>query len=90
MKKVEFIDAVASKAGVSKKDANEVITVALNTIVEVLKADDSISFVGFGSFSISNRNARDARVPGTDKIIKVPATKVAKFKAGKGLKEALN
>ena len=90
MKKVEFIDAVASKAGVSKKDANEVITVALNTIVEVLKADDSISFVGFGSFSISNRDARDARVPGTDKIIKVPATKVAKFKAGKGLKEALN
>ena len=90
MKKVEFIDAVVSKAGVSKKDANEVITVALNTIVEVLKADDSISFVGFGSFSISNRNARDARVPGTDKIIKVPATKVAKFKAGKGLKEALN
>jgi DNA-binding protein HU-beta len=90
MKKADFIDAVASKAGVSKKDANEVVTAALDAIVDALKAGDSVSFVGFGSFSVAERAAREARVPGTDKVVKVPASKVAKFKAGKGLKEALN
>jgi DNA-binding protein HU-beta len=90
MKKAEFIDAVASKAGVSKKDANEVVTAALDAIVDALKVGESVNFVGFGSFSVADRAARDARVPGTDRIVKVPASKVAKFKAGKGLKEALN
>ena len=90
MKKAEFIDAVASKAGVSKRDANEVVTAALDAIVDALKVGESVNFVGFGSFSVADRAARDARVPGTDRIVKVPASKVAKFKAGKGLKEALN
>jgi len=90
MKKAEFIDAVASKAGVSKKDTNSIVNATLEVIMEALKNDDSISFVGFGSFSSSNRAARTARVPGTDKIVDVPATKVAKFKSGKALKEALN
>jgi DNA-binding protein HU-beta len=90
MKKADFIDAVASKAGVSKKDARATVEAALNTIVDSLKKGESLSFIGFGSFSVAQRGERTARVPGTKKTVKVPASKVAKFKAGKALKEALN
>lgn len=90
MKKAEFIDAIAAQAGVSKKDANAVMDAAIAVITDALKKGDSVSFVGFGSFSSADRAARTARVPGTSKTVNVPATKVAKFKAGKGLKDALN
>ena len=89
MKKAEFIEAVAKKAGVSKKDAQAVVDAAIETITEALKEGKSVSFIGFGSFSTVKRAARTARVPGTDKIVEVPATKAVKFKVGKQLKEAV-
>jgi len=89
MKKAEFIDAIASKTGLSKKDTNAVIDATLETITEALTAKKSVSFIGFGSFSTAARAARTARVPGTDRVIDVPATTAVKFKVGKQLKEAV-
>jgi len=89
MKKAEFIDAIASKTGLSKKDTNAVIDATLETITEALAAKKSVSFIGFGSFSTAARAARTARVPGTDRVIDVPATTAVKFKVGKQLKEAV-
>ena len=89
MKKIELIDAVASTTGLTKKDTKAVIDAALETITETLAKKDSVSFVGFGTFSVKARNARTAKVPGTDKTVDVPATTVAKFKVGKALKDAV-
>lgn len=89
MKKADFIDAVASKSGLSKKDTQKVIDAALETITEALQKGDDVAFIGFGTFTTAKRAEREARVPGTDKIVKVPATRVVKFKVGKKLKEAV-
>ncbi|OCL87115.1 DNA-binding protein HU [Aliarcobacter thereius] len=89
MNKAEFIDAVAAKAGLSKKDAKGAVDAVLETITEALVKRDSVSFIGFGTFSTAPRAARVAKVPGTDKTVNVPATTVAKFKVGKALKEAV-
>lgn len=89
MKKAEFIQAVSEKAGLSKKDAQKAVDAALETIGEALVADKSVSFIGFGTFSTAVRAARKARVPGTDKVVDVPATKAVKFKVGKKLKDAV-
>lgn len=89
MNKAEFIDAVAAKAGLSKKDAKGAVDAVLETITETLAKKDSVSFIGFGTFSTAERAARVAKVPGTDRTVNVPATTVAKFKVGKALKEAV-
>ncbi len=89
MKKADFIQAVAEKAGLSKKDTNAVLDAMLETITEALVERKSVSFIGFGTFSTAPRAARQARVPGTDKIVNVPATTAVKFKVGKKLKEAV-
>jgi len=89
MKKADFIQAVAEKAGLSKKDTNIVLDAMLETITEALVERKSVSFIGFGTFSTAPRAARQARVPGTDKIVNVPATTAVKFKVGKKLKEAV-
>jgi len=89
MKKAEFVDAVASKTGLTKKDADMVLNAAIETITEALKSGKSVSFIGFGSFTTTQRAARTARVPGTDKVVEVPAAKAVKFKVGKQLKEAV-
>ena len=89
MTKTEIIDAVAAKAGLSKKDSKSAVDAVLETITEALVKKDSVAFVGFGTFSTANRAARVAKVPGTDKTVNVPATTVAKFKVGKALKEAV-
>ena len=89
MNKAEFIDAVASKTGLSKKDTQAALEATLETITETLAKKDSVSFIGFGTFSTSERAARTARVPGTGAEVQVPATTVAKFKVGKALKEAV-
>ena len=89
MKKQEYVDAVASKAGITKKDTLLVLDAMLETLQECLVKKDSMSFVGFGTFSTSPRAARTARVPGTDRIVDVAATTAVKFKAGKVLKEAV-
>ena len=89
MKKAEFVQAVAKKAGLSKKDTEVIIDAALETITEVLADGESVSFIGFGTFSTAERAARKAKVPGTDRVVDVPATRAVKFKAGKNLKEAV-
>lgn len=89
MKKAEFIQAVAEKAGLSKKDSLKAVDAALETIKTALTAGGSVSFIGFGTFSTADRAARKARVPGTKKVIDVPASKAVKFKVGKKLKEAV-
>jgi DNA-binding protein HU-beta len=90
MNKAEFIDAVAAKAGLSKKDAKGAVDAALETITEELVKGDSVSFIGFGTFSTAARAARTAKVPGTDRTVNVAATTVAKFKVGKALKDAVS
>ncbi len=89
MNKAEFIDAVAAKAGLSKKDSKGAVDAVLETITETLVKRETVSFIGFGTFSTAPRAARTAKVPGTDKTVDVPATTVAKFKVGKALKEAV-
>ncbi len=89
MKKADFIQAVAQKAGLSKKDSQAAIDATLETISDALATKKSVSFIGFGTFSTSPRAARKARVPGTDRIVDVPATTAVKFKVGKKLKEAV-
>ena len=89
MTKADFISKVAQTSGLTKKDATSAVDAAIATITEVLSKGDSISFIGFGTFSTTKRAARTARVPSTGKTIQVPATKVAKFKDGKNLKEAV-
>lgn len=90
MNKAEFIDAVAEKSGLSKKDAKLSVDAVLDTITEALAKGDSVSFIGFGTFTVSQRAARTAKVPGTGQSVEVPATSVAKFKVGKSLKEAVS
>jgi len=89
MKKAEFVDNVAAKAGLSKKDSEAAINAVLETLTEGLTAKKSISFIGFGTFSTAERAARKAKVPGTDRVVDVAATTAVKFKVGKKLKEAV-
>jgi DNA-binding protein HU-beta len=89
MNKNEFIDAIALKSGLTKKDSKTALDAALDTITEALEKKDSVAFVGFGTFKTASRKARTAKVPGTDRTVNVPATTVAKFKVGKALKEAI-
>lgn len=89
MKKAEFIDAVAAKSGLSKKDTNEALNAILETITEALKAKKTVSFIGFGSFSTVERAAREARVPLTGKKVQIPKRNAVKFKVGKSLKDSV-
>ena len=89
MNKIEFIDAVASKTGLTKKDTKAAVEAVLETITETLAKKDSVSFIGFGTFSTAGRAAREATVPGTTRKVQLSATTVAKFKVGKALKEAV-
>ena len=89
MNKTEFIDEVAVKTGLSKKDAKGAVDAVLEVITEALVKKDSVSFIGFGTFATAERAARVAKVPGTDKTVNVPATTVAKFKVGNSLKEVV-
>lgn len=89
MTKNEFVGLVASKTGVTKKDSEAVLNVTLEQIKELLAKGDSVAFVGFGTFSVATRAEREARVPSTGAVIKVPAKKSVKFKVGKTLKDAV-
>ena len=89
MTKAEFVTRVAKKSALSQKDTNIVIESAIETLMELLKDDDRISFLDFGSFSTIEKAARDVRIPSTGEIIKVNAKRVVKFRAGKALKDSL-
>ena len=85
MNKSELIDAIAADSGISKAAAKMALESFLNNVGATLKKGGRVSLVGFGSWSVSNRAARDGRNPQTGKTIKIAAKKVAKFKAGKDL-----
>lgn len=87
MTKVELIAAVAEKAGLSKKDAEKVVTATIDSITEGLKSDGKVQLVGFGTFEVRSRAAREGKNPATGATIEIPATKVPAFKAGKSLKD---
>lgn len=89
MNKSELVEAIASGSGVTKADANRVLDTFMATITDVLKRGDQVVLPGFGSFSTGNRSARTGRNPQTGKAIQIPASRVAKFRAGKKLKEAV-
>ena len=90
MNKKELVAAVAGKCEVSKKDAEKVIEAVTSVITDALKNGDKVQLVGFGTFEVSKRAAREGRNPQTGKTMKIAACKAPKFKAGKALKDAIN
>ncbi|MGB4859236.1 MAG: HU family DNA-binding protein [Dokdonella sp.] len=90
MNKAEFVEAIATAAGLSKADAERALEGLVKVVKKTLKSGDSISLVGFGTFSVRKRAARTGRNPRSGETIKIKASKVPAFKAGKGLKDALN
>jgi DNA-binding protein HU-beta len=90
MNKAELIDAIANSADLSKASAARALDSALDAITKTLKKGDGITLVGFGSFMVRKRAARTGRNPRTGEAIKIKASKVPAFKAGKALKDAIN
>ena len=89
MNKAQLIDAIAADAGLTKADAKRALDAFVNTTTGALKKGDRVALVGFGSFSVSKRNARTGRNPQTGKPITIAAKKVVKFKAGADLSGAV-
>jgi DNA-binding protein HU-beta len=89
MNKAELIGRIAKDAKIPKTTAVVVLDTTLGTITDALKKGQSVTLIGFGTFSISNRKARKGRNPQTNKEIKIPARRVPKFKPGKDLKAAV-
>lgn len=90
MNKTELIAAVAEKAEISKKDAEKVIKAFTDTVSEELVNGEKIQLVGFGTFEVSERAAREGRNPKTGEVMPIAASKTPKFKAGKALKDMVN
>jgi DNA-binding protein HU-beta len=88
--KTEFVDQVADRAGLSKKDAADAVDAVLDTIEQALKRGSEITFSGFGKFSVSQRSAREGRNPATGETIQIAASRVPKFTPGAALKKAVN
>ena len=90
MNKNDLIGVVADKAGVTKAQAGEAVDAVFDAITGSLKNADEVRLVGFGTFSVSRRKASVGRNPATGAEIQIPASNQAKFKPGKGLKDAIN
>jgi len=88
--KNDLIAAVATSAGMSKADATTAVEGVFDTVTNELRAGGEVRLVGFGTFSVSTRKASTGRNPRTGEPIQIPETKQPKFKAGKGLKSAVN
>jgi len=85
MNKAELVAQVADEAGITKTQANAALDSFIDTVTKTLKKGDKVTLVGFGTFSVSKRQARTGRNPQTGEAIKIKAKKVARFKAGKEL-----
>jgi len=90
LNKSDLISAVAEKADLTKKDAEKAVNAIFKSIEEALARNDKVQLVGFGTFEIKERAARVGRNPRTGEEIKIPATRVPSFKAGKALREAVS
>jgi len=89
MTKAELISAVAEKADMTKKDSDKAVSAVIDAITEALVNGDKVSLVGFGTFEVKNRSARNGINPRTKEAMPIPASKLPSFKAGKALKEAV-
>ena len=87
--KADLIDGVASKSGLTKKDATAAVEALFEVVTETLADGERVQVIGFGSFEVRDRAARKGRNPQTGEEIEIPATKVPAFKAGKGLKDSV-
>lgn len=87
MNKGELVDKIAEKANVTKKDADSILTAMLEVILDTVADGDKVTLVGFGTFEARQRQAREGRNPSTGEPIKIPATKVPAFSAGKQFKD---
>jgi DNA-binding protein HU-beta len=85
--KGELVDAIASKVSVTKKEADAIVTAMMDSIMETVAKNDKVTLVGFGTFEARQRQAREGRNPSTGEAIKIPATTVPAFSAGKQFKE---
>ena len=90
MNKTELIDATAAAADLSKADAGRALDAVVETVTDTLKKGDQVSLVGFGTFAVKHRAAREGRNPQTGATIQIKASNVPGFKAGKALKDAVN
>ena len=90
MNKSDLVDAVASSADLTKASAGRAVDAVLDSVGDALGRGDTVSLVGFGTFSVRHRAAREGRNPQTGASINIPAANVPKFRPGKSLKESLN
>jgi DNA-binding protein HU-beta len=90
MNKGDLIEVVADDAGLSKADATRAVDAVIGAVTKALKAGKQVSLVGFGTFAVKTRAARQGRNPRTGETIQISASKVPGFKAGKALKDAVN
>ena len=90
MNKTELIAAIAEESGLSKKDAESAVKSFVNVVSDELQKKGKVQLIGFGTFEVSERKARDGRNPQTGETTKIPAATVPKFKAGNALKEKVN
>ena len=90
MNRMELVAAIAEKSELSKKDAEKALKAFTDVVAEELKKGEQIQLVGFGTFKVSERAAREGRNPQTGETMQIKASKSPKFKAGKALKDALN
>lgn len=89
MNKVELIAEISEKSGLTKKDTEKALKCFVETIKEELQAGGRVQMVGFGTFEVAERSAREGRNPRTGETMQIPASRSPKFKAGKALKDAL-
>lgn len=90
MNKTELVEAVAKSADISKADANKAVDAVVESVTKALKKGDKVTLIGFGTFEVRERAARTGRNPRTGEEIKIKATKIPAFKAGKKLKDSVN
>ena len=90
MTKADLINAIAEKAEFSKKDSEKALNAVISSITDALVSGDKVQIVGFGTFEVRQRDAKEAINPRTKEKIQIPAKKAPAFKAGKALKDAVN
>ncbi len=90
MNRNELVDSVSSKTDMKKSEASKAVDAVFDAIAEALKGGDEVRLVGFGTFSVASRAASEGRNPRTGEKIQIAASKQAKFKPGKGLRDSLN
>ncbi len=90
MNKGDLVSKIAEAGGLGKNQANDVLNAVLDSISDALKSGDKVTLIGFGTFSVSEREARQGRNPQTGQTIQIPSKKVVKFKPGKELADKVN